>query len=359
MLRTALVLALAVLSLPVAAQTQEVLFPGQEGDQLLTSVRNAYRPSSISGNNDDLYATIERTNVGGQDGVIGVYTGFFLPFDCVPSCDPSQDMFNNGQGINQEHTYPQSRLPNGLARDDLHNLFPTRVDVNGARGNLPFREILDVLTTRWYRDASSQTTAPPMAERDQWSELQNNTAFEPREVHEGNAARAMFYMRAVWAANDAAWFSGQLDDLYDWHRADRVDQAEVDRSARVAPFQSGCSGSGGCINPFVVDSTLARRAFFPGVGTSTEGAPEARLSLVLAGPNPVTSATTIRVAAAAGEAVRVDVVDALGRRVALLHEGPAPARALRLDASALPAGVLTVRALAGRSVATRRLVVAR
>ena len=198
--------------------------------------------------------------------MIGVYTGLFVPFDCNPNCDPSQDVYNGGSGINQEHTFPQFRLngsSSATSEQDLHNLFPTRVSTNGDRGNLPFAEIADAQTTRWYREATTTSTAPPEAERDEWSELRAGVAFEPREVHEGNVARAMFYMATVWDDQaDQAWFASQQDDLFDWHRADPVDQAEVDRSDRVAQFQRSASGAP-VPNPFVVDSTLIRRAYYP------------------------------------------------------------------------------------------------
>ena len=48
-----------------AAQTQEVLFPGQSGAELRASIRAAYRPATLSGDNDDLYAR-RRLRHGGR-----------------------------------------------------------------------------------------------------------------------------------------------------------------------------------------------------------------------------------------------------------------------------------------------------
>lgn len=348
-----------------AAQTQEILFPGQSGAELRASIRAEYRPSSLSGDNDDLYSVVDRATVGGVDGVIGVYTGLFVEFDCQPSCDPSQDVGNGfsqtGRSINQEHTFPRSEL-NGSSshrsEDDLHNLFPTQVGVNNDRASLPFAEIPDAQTTRWYRGAPPYTqTSVPSSDIDAYSEIRSGQAFEPREVHEGNVARAMFYMATVWDdVADLAWFATQQDDLLEWHRADAVDQAEVDRSERVAAFQSGCA-SGACVNPFVVDSTLIRRAFFPEivvVGTEAPVASGAALSL--SGPNPFSAST--RLTASARGTARVTVLDALGREVAVLHDGPlAGGRAvLTLDGAALAPGVYTVRLVAPEAVLTRRLV---
>ncbi|MEL6615707.1 MAG: endonuclease, partial [Bacteroidota bacterium] len=187
--------------------------------------------------------------------------------------------------------------------------------------------------------------------------LRSGQAFEPREVHEGNVARAMFYMAAVWDdVADLAWFEGQQDDLFEWHRTDAVDQAEVDRSERVAAFQSGCA-SGACVNPFVVDSTLIRRAFYPEIVVVGTEAPEASgARLALAGPNPFSDATRVEVVARGP--VRVAVIDALGREVLRLHDGPlAGGRAvLRLRGDALAPGVYTVRLASPETVLTRRLL---
>ena len=189
-----LILFALLLSLAAEAQPpQTVLFLGETDAELRQSLRDTYRPTSVTGTNDDLYDTVYRMDIGGQDGVIGVYTGFFVPFDGVPSSDPSQDMFNapneNTQGINQEHTWPQSLLT-GSAVNDLHNLFPTKVNVNAARGNLPFAEIPDNLTTTWYRDNQQQSATPDAGVIDEFSELRSGLAFEPREDHKGNVARA-------------------------------------------------------------------------------------------------------------------------------------------------------------------------
>jgi hypothetical protein len=343
-----------------SAQPQTVLFPGQSGDELRASLRAAYRPSVLTGDNDDLYGIIDRTNVGGQDGVVCVYTGHFVPFDCNPSCDPSQDVFNNGAGINQEHTWPVSQL-NGagsaLAENDLHHIFPTRVEVNAHRGNAPFAEIPDAQTNRWYRDASSQTTIPSSG-IDEWSELlgstSNATSFEPREVHEGNVARALFYVQTMYDEETGdAWFTPQRRTLYDWSYLDPIDQAEYDRSFRVAPFQANQP------NPFVLDSTLIRRAFFPEIVVAGEPEPRGVRTEITIWPSVILDEATVTfVPATSGRAV-VEVLDALGRRVARLYDGPASAGVavtLRMSADGLAPGVLLVRARVGASVYVARAV---
>lgn len=357
----ALALFLAVLALPAAAQTQETLFPGQSGADLRASLRAAYRPASLpnySGSQDLLMGTVDRTTVGGQDGVVCVYTGYFVPFDGNPSNDPNQDVFNNGAGINTEHTWPQSLLNGDPGpRSDMHHLFPTQVDANSRRANFGFGEIPDAQTSRWLRgDPPYTQTTVPSSNIDEYSELLNNTRFEPREDHKGNVARALFYMRAIWDGQVTASYltQAQQDDLYDWHYADPITEADQARSARVAQFQSGKE------NPFVLDSTLVRRAFFPDIViVADDGAPTAgTAALALTGAHPFRDAARLELRTPRATEARVELFDALGRRLTVLHDGPVAAGplALRVDGAALPPGVYVVSARVGREVLTQRIV---
>ena len=78
-------------------------------------------------------------------------------------------------------------------------------------------------------------------------------------------------------------------------------------------------------------------------------------------PNPAGGRVEVVVSLAAAQAVRVVVLDALGREVAVLLDSEAAAgdRTIGVDTSSLPAGVYVVRATAGAQVASARLVVAR
>ncbi len=100
----------------------------------------------------------------------------------------------------------------------------------------------------------------------------------------------------------------------------------------------------------------------PGLVVGTEGAalPEI-LELALAGPNPVRTATRLRLALPAPAHVVVTVVDALGRQVARLADAEmaAGAHTVTWDAGRLAAGVYVVRMQAGRDVRTVRVVVSR
>ncbi|GAB5537035.1 MAG: hypothetical protein Rubg2KO_32840 [Rubricoccaceae bacterium] len=264
----------------VHAQT---LYPGLTGTDLLTALEAEYAPNSVasgSGSKDLLYSEVDVETRAGDNGVAGIYTDWFVAFDCSPSCDPSQDVFNGGSGINQEHVWPRSEgTGSGLAERDMHHLFPSRVTVNSDRASLPFGDSNDALTTTWYYLDQSTSTDPPLTTRDLWSERIPNTVFEPRENRKGDIARALFYVYTMYGPEgtnqvSTSFFTGMQDTLLAWHRADPASSADVARSERVAEHQTTHSGTE-AINPFVVDSSLAARAFVD--------APTLSLTLLLQG----------------------------------------------------------------------------
>src|SRR5690606_5531872 len=84
----------------------------------------------------------------------------------------------------------------------------------------------------------------------------------------------------------------------------------------------------------------------------------AALALSAPSPHPFREGARLTLAVPSAQAVRVAVYDALGREVAVLHDGPleAGAHALALDGARLPAGVYVVRAEGAGGVVTRRVV---
>ncbi len=263
----------AFAAVPALAQPQFTLFPGQDGAPLLQAIDHDYSPAQTLGYNparDSLYAYEQRT-----DGALcGVYTRFCIQL--TPGADPSTDAYQ--KGINAEHTWPQSMgAADEPSRSDLHHLFPAKDNVNSSRGNNPYGEIPDGEADGWYREGQSQSTVPTVFV-DEWSEKDNDHPdpawtgrFEPREGHGGNAARAVFYYVAVYpeqvaAYGSQAFFDVQAPDLLAWHYQDPVDLEEYARSEWIATLQ-------GTPNPFVLDSTLARRAFGVSGGGSDPGDP--------------------------------------------------------------------------------------
>lgn len=122
-----------------------VLFPGVVGAALQDSLRLHFRPPRTWGYDtarDTCYAHID--NVNGN--VTCIYTGFTVPVS-RNSTTPRADAFQNGSGINAEHSWPQSKGADTTPMEaDLHHLFPSEIRANADRGNLPYGEIPDNLT---------------------------------------------------------------------------------------------------------------------------------------------------------------------------------------------------------------------
>lgn len=131
--------------------------------------------------------------------------------------------------MNTEHTWPQSRGAEGVARTDLHHLFPTLTEANEVRGSLYFG---DVVTTgvEWSQGGSRLGR-----------DAQGALRFEVRDAHKGDVARALFhfavtYQQGIPAHEEAA--------LRRWHAQDPVSEAERARNQAVARWQNSR-------NPFV------------------------------------------------------------------------------------------------------------
>lgn len=258
MLRLILSFSIVVLwHIQVCGQGFIPVFPGFEGSDLLIKLKEEYRPFVVL-TYKDAREVMYRELFNRNDSVECVYSGHKVYLDPKTS-DPIAYLYRNGaaDGINCEHTFPQSLgAADGNARSDMHHLFPARSAVNEARSNLPYAEIEDQTTERWYFQNTVITRIPAM-NIDAYSEYVK-TAFEPREEHKGNVARAMFYFATIYRDQaDTVWFESQLEDLCKWHLQDPVDEAEWQRNNRIAEFQYGKH------NPFILDCTLANRCFCP------------------------------------------------------------------------------------------------
>ena len=243
----------------VTLLAQETIFPGLTGQELIDSLRANYKPATVL-NYDDardvMFSEIDNYN----DSVRCVYSGYTIYID--PTQDPSTDAYN--KGVNTEHTWPQSYgTDHGNAHDDLHHLFPVRDAVNSSRSNDPFADIPDSDTDKWWRDDYYLTTIPN-SHIDEYSEKDNDGWFEPREDHKGNAARAIFYVYTMYKEQlDTTFFEIQKNTLRRWHNIDTVDARERERTYKIAPYQDDKP------NPFVLDSTLVRRAYFENSSDTT------------------------------------------------------------------------------------------
>ncbi len=164
--------------------------------------------------------------------------------------------------INCEHTVPQSFFGSlDPMVSDLHHLFPTYDTWNNVRGNYPFEDVPDALTTQWMRNTTSQATIPT-AQINEYAEFNvRNSKFEPREVQKGNTARAIFYFFTMYPtqAGDITRVAS-LQTLWNWHVQDPPDAAEIERTRQIETYQ-------GDRNPFVDRPEWVRRAWIDGCST--------------------------------------------------------------------------------------------
>jgi hypothetical protein len=90
--------------------------------------------------------------------------------------------------------------------------------------------------------------------------------FEPRESIKGDVARSVFYFYTIYQKQadkvDNRFFPAMLTDLCRWHRKDKVDSTEWNKTMAIARIQ-------GNVNPFVIDATLAERCYCSGVISET------------------------------------------------------------------------------------------
>ena len=105
--------------------------------------------------------------------------------------------------------------------------------------------------------------------------------------------------------------------------------------------------------------TVPAEAFAPTV--ANEAAPELTYTLSAVHPNPTSGASRLTLTLTEAQPVRVEVLDVLGRRVAVLHEGrlPAGAHTLAVPAETLRAGTYLVRITGPDFADVRRVTVVR
>ncbi|MBF0501400.1 MAG: endonuclease [Candidatus Riflebacteria bacterium] len=148
-----------------------------------------------------------------HDGFVEcAYTGRKLQTTTEP---PSTNM-------NIEHTWPQSQGAVGIAKCDLHHLFPTDSHANNVRSSFPYGTV----TKATWTEGGSKF---------------DGSEFEVRPEHRGDTARAMFYF--------ALRYGKQIPNdeeavLRQWSKDDPVDAAEKTRNDMIENIQHNR-------NPFV------------------------------------------------------------------------------------------------------------
>lgn len=269
--RVCLIVIGSLLTGNIAAQ----IFPGLEGEVLVTALQDAFTPQVLLNDTqvkDTLYAKVFIEG----DSVRCIYSG--LAHDLPTGVDPSQYVFGNGnqtESINLEHGWPQAKGA-GDGTDgnmNMYHLFPSRVAINSDRADFPYRQIADNVTNHWYY-LGFEMSAKPSSNIDAYSEFFPGS-FEPRESVKGDIARAMFYFWTIYRDDaqdaDPGFFDQMKADLCLWHEQDPADAFEILRNERIAIYQDGK------INPFIADCSLARRAYCSQLGACINTAVEVHI----------------------------------------------------------------------------------
>ena len=154
--------------------------------------------------------------------------------------------------MSREHTYCHSWQPTNPSTaldeySDQHHLFPSHQNsANGIRDNHPLGKVANVIST--FLDGKFGT------------DLNGNLVYEPRDLHKGDAVRALLYMVVRYdGINGFNWTFDWLNNtrlpsigegpqdlatLIEWHKQDPPDKWEVDRNNYVQSVQQNR-------NPFV------------------------------------------------------------------------------------------------------------
>ncbi|MCF7901966.1 MAG: endonuclease [Candidatus Marinimicrobia bacterium] len=211
------------------------------GEELKAALPNLFPGQTDLGYNGaraTMYGLLDNHN----DSLTGVYTGFTQAW-------PYGSTGTYPNPINCEHSWPQSFFDSdNPMRGDIHHLFPTHQDANGRRSNYPFDNVTQNVT--WQQGGS-------LLGQNSFGE----TAFEPRDVHKGDAARAIFYFVTRYGNLGGYLGEHQEATLREWFWSDPVSQKEIDRNDGIDQYQHNR-------NPFVDHPEfLERVSSF--VGTAT------------------------------------------------------------------------------------------
>ncbi|MBF0298312.1 MAG: endonuclease [Oligoflexia bacterium] len=139
-----------------------------------------------------------------------VYTGKCTTTSSIP----------DSKEMNCEHSWPQSRGARGIAKADLHHLFPAISLINSIRGNFPFCIVEKI---EW-QGMGSKLGYNKNGEK----------CFEPPISHRGNLARALFYFSVRY---EKQILENEENTLLKWNKEDSVDREEQARDDLIEHYQ--------------------------------------------------------------------------------------------------------------------------
>ena len=202
-----------------------------EGVEDLTnnSLESALRPlidhdgQSYDAARNLMYGVTDDIDIGDDGRIECIYTGYTA----------APDGTRNPGDITTEHSWPKSDGGDGYPREgDIHHLFPSRDDANGARGSYEFGETdCEGGGCSWSSGGSKLG----------YSNDGRGKVFDVRSAYRGDVARAHFYFSVRYNYRIPAQ---EETVLKSWHCSDPPDAIEKRRNDKIGASQ-------GNRNPFV------------------------------------------------------------------------------------------------------------
>lgn len=201
----------------------DIVIPKDGGDaayQVLSSYTNAMHTTHLEYTDRHDYLYDADADPNDPDYVILMYSGDRRPDDEFQLHEPPAE----GETFNTEHIYPQSKLNNPEAANDLHHMRVADIDLNTERSNHP------------YTDGSGTY------------KLVDGNKWFPGDDWRGDVARMVMYVNLSYG--DSFDEVGSLDLFLKWNREDPVSEFEIQRNNVI-------EGAQGNRNPFIDNPYLA------------------------------------------------------------------------------------------------------
>lgn len=203
--------------------------------RLCLLVTTGYKTVSYSTAGDLVRDNVD--NFGGE--VEEIYSGYWQ--------DPD--------GLNMEHTWPQSKGATGPAKSDMFHLYASNPDYNSPRGNMPYGNVVNKNWPSTSSEVCNHACTDHFPGRQdvgccsiRGTDGSGSLVFEPRDAHKGNVARAVFYFALKYEGCERPSLSAY--DGYstahtavteavhkDWNHRDPPDADEQARNDRIQKYQ--------------------------------------------------------------------------------------------------------------------------
>lgn len=235
----------SVHTIPFNGMTGRALF-----DALNRYVNTGVKAWSYNQAKSFMYGQADNIAWRGARGIVTAYSQIFVAGTSSNGStykeqgDVNGDGYIDSNGINAEHSWPQSFFREALPmKSDIHHLQSTFVTPNGRRGAFPYGMVSGAVK---YATNSG-------------SRLGGQSVFEPCDANKGNTARAMLYFMLRYHDRNirnggfsSAFWTQKVDTLLLWNRMDPPDENEMRRNELIYKYQ-------GNRNPFIDDYTFADR----------------------------------------------------------------------------------------------------